>query len=131
MTGEQVELGGGQIDPTCRERDLTTHRIDDEIADDQRPVVAGRHGHRAPQHGTDAGEQLARAEWLDEIVVGTDFQPNDTVGLVAAGGEHDDRHGRGSAQRTGDIEPVHIRQSEVEHDQVRCDRAHVAQRFIT
>ena len=38
--GEQVELRGGQLDRLGADRDAATHRIDDQVADDQRPVGA-------------------------------------------------------------------------------------------
>lgn len=51
-----------------------------------------RHGVAAPQHGVDAGQQLARRERLAEVVVRADLQADDAVDLVAAGGEQDDGH---------------------------------------
>ena len=45
------------------------------------------------------------------------------VVLVAARGEHDHRHGRGRAQPPAHLEPVELRQHQIEHDEVgpaRC-----------
>eukprot|EP01022_Parablepharisma_sp_SALTPOND_P019249 TRINITY_DN325_c0_g12_i1.p1 TRINITY_DN325_c0_g12~~TRINITY_DN325_c0_g12_i1.p1 ORF type:complete len:912 (-),score=299.24 TRINITY_DN325_c0_g12_i1:4616-7351(-) len=41
--------------------------------------------------GLDARQQLARAVGLGDVVVGAQFQADHTIGLVGAGGEHDDR----------------------------------------
>ena len=47
-------------------------------------------GGTAAQHRVDSGQQLARVEWLGQIVVGTHLQPHDTVNVLAFGGQHDD-----------------------------------------
>jgi hypothetical protein len=45
-----------------------------------------------PQHRADPRDQLGRAERLGDIVVGTDLQSANTVALLAARRQHDDRH---------------------------------------
>ncbi len=65
---------------------------------DRRRRCGRRVGH-APQHGADARHQLARRERLDDVVVGPELEPDDAIGLVATGREHDDRD-RSSALRT-------------------------------
>ena len=42
--------------------------------------------------GVDPGDQLAHGERLGHVVVGADAQPDQHVGLVVAGGEHQHRH---------------------------------------
>jgi len=59
-------------------------------------ILAGRrarHLRRLPaQHGTNPREQLARVERLGQVIVGALLEPLDATGLVALGGEHDDRN---------------------------------------
>jgi hypothetical protein len=81
-------------------------------------VAASSAQPRTPQHALDPGEQLARAEGLGEIVVGAHLQSDDAVGLLAARGEHDDRHVRAAAQVAAQLQPVGARQHQVEDDQV-------------
>ena len=47
-------------------------------------------GGGAPQDGLDAGDDLARGEGLDDVVVRTHFKAENAVDLLAPGGEHDD-----------------------------------------
>ena len=46
----------------------------------------------ASQQCLDPGLQLPGAEGLGQVVVGTDFKADHTVGFVRARGQHDDRH---------------------------------------
>ena len=69
--------------------------------------------------GAHAGQQLGQAEGLGDVVVGTRIQTDDEIGVLAAGGEHEDGGGQTlSAHLTGDIEPVDIGQAEIQHDDV-------------
>ena len=70
------------------------------------------------QDGADAGDELARAERLGQVVVGTELEPEQLVELVVARREHDDRDRRVAAQLAGDVEAVEPGQAEVEDDQV-------------
>ncbi len=45
----------------------------------------------APQDSAHAANQFARAEWLDDIVICADVQTLNTIILVAARGQHQDR----------------------------------------
>ena len=57
-----------------------------------------RHQRRAAQQRAHAGDQLARAERLGQVVVGAQLQADDAVELLGARGQHQDRQG---AQRVG------------------------------
>ena len=71
---------------------------------------------RAPQHRLDPGDQLARAERLGQVVVGAQFQAEDAVDLVVAGGEEDHRRPvAGLAQPAADLQAVIAGQADVEH----------------
>ena len=56
---------------------------------------------RAPEHRPDAGDQLARAERLHDVVVGPELEAGHPVGLVPARGEHDDRDSSNRAAGPG------------------------------
>ena len=77
----------------------------------------------AAQHGADAGQQFARVAGLGEVVVGAELQPDDAVGVLAHGREHDDRRAFADREAATDGQAVLARQHDVEHDQV--DRAAV------
>ena len=59
-------------------------------------------------------------ERLHDVVVGAEPQADDAVGLLAAGGQQDDRRGRSRprAQPAHHLQPVDAGQHEVEHDEV-------------
>ena len=81
----------------------------------------GRQGAGATQDGLDARQQLARIEGFDQIIVGAHFDADDAIGFLAAGGQHQHRHGAGgrlAAQIAAQGQAVGIRQHQVEHDQV-------------
>ena len=84
----------------------------------------------AAQDGAHAGRQLARAEGLGDVVIGAELQPHHLVGLLVAGGEHDDRHARVPAQPTGDLEPVEPRQAEVQDDEIGALGVRPHQRLV-
>ncbi len=46
----------------------------------------------AAQDRPHAGYQLAGREGLGDVVIGAQLQADEAVGLLDAGGEHDDRH---------------------------------------
>jgi hypothetical protein len=128
---EQVELGRRQVglDPVPQHPPLGL--VDLEITEPQRrrPGRRDRGLGGAAQQGVHAGGQLAHRERLDHVVVGADGQTDEEVGLVVAGGEHQDRDRALGLQATADLEPVEAGQHHVEHDRVgrrapgRLDRA--------
>ena len=88
----------------------------------------GRVAAAAAQDGADARDHLGRAERLDHVVVGAQLETDDAVGLRAARGEHDDRHGRLAPQLAADLAPVAVRQRDVEQDEARVAAAEELQR---
>ena len=73
----------------------------------------------AAQDRADAQGELARAERLDDVVVGADLETGDPVLLLAARGEHDDGQvGALGPQPSADLEAVDAGQHEVEDDEV-------------
>ena len=108
---------GGEVDG--RAGDLGPHprHVEDDVAgaDRRRPA---RRPLGPAQDGPDAGDELARAERLGQVVVGAELEPEQLVELVVASGEHHDRDRRVAAQLAGDVEAVEAGQAEVEDDEV-------------
>ena len=74
----------------------------------------------AAQGRLDPAAELAHRERLGDVVVGPHLEAEDLVDLVVLGGEHDDRHLAAAAQPPADLDPVELRQHDVEHDQVEA-----------
>jgi hypothetical protein len=72
----------------------------------------------AAQHRPHAGEELARAEGLRQVVVGAELEAEHPVDLIALRGQHDDRHGGLASELPREPEPVLARHAHVEEDQV-------------
>jgi hypothetical protein len=77
---------------------------------------------RAPRHSADAGQQLAEAERLDDVVVRTQLEADDAVDLLALGRDHDDRHVGAGTELAADGEAVHVGKAEVEQHEVGAGR---------
>src|SRR4051794_10388149 len=120
---EQVELLAGRLDRCAGPRHGPRGRVEADVADLDRRVLVGRRGRRggATQHGADAGRDLAGAERLDDVVVGAELEPDHAVGLLAAGGQHDDRHLRLAPDLAADVVARAVGEHEVEQDEVGAD----------
>ncbi len=73
--------------------------------------------------GFDAGHQFARAEGLGDVVVATDFEAEDAVDFVGAGGQEYDRYAREASAGTkaaAQFEAVMAGEHDVENDQIRA-----------
>src|SRR6185295_18743693 len=69
----------------------------------------------------DPGDQFPDKEGLNDIVIGTQLQPHDAIGLRRARGQEDHRGGRKLRMRTdglADFESIGIRKHDVENDEV-------------
>jgi hypothetical protein len=114
---EELELGRRQLDGRAAHRGPHARQVEDHIAGLDRLGGLGRAVGPA-EDGADTCDQLARAERLREVVVGTEFEAEQLVELVVARGQHDDRDGRVAAELAGDVEPVEPRQTEIEDDEI-------------
>ena len=74
----------------------------------------------AAQDGAHAGHQLARVEGLGQVIVGAQFQADDAVHVVGAGGQHEHRHVALLAQPAQDFEAVQPGQHDVQDYQVEA-----------
>ncbi len=116
---QQAVLGGADrhrrvVDEHAVGGAVDAHRADHDAA--VLVVLAGAAHHRA-----DPGQQLARRERLDHVVVHAGLQAADAVVLLAARGQHDDRHLAGEgvlAPAPGQLQPAGAGQHPVEQDQV-------------
>ena len=70
------------------------------------------------QGGADPRQQLRRAEGLGDVVIGAAIQRRHLGCLLAARGQHHDRHRAEAAQRAQRVQPVLIRQTEIEQHQI-------------
>ena len=87
-----------------------------------------------PQDRADPDGQLAQAERLREVVVGADREARDLVGLLGLRRQHQDRGPPVPLDPLADLQTVHAREHEVEHDEiglmfeVRFDRLRAVER---
>src|SRR5690606_9890959 len=72
---------------------------------------------QAPEHGTDTGKEFARIERFGQIVVGTDFKAQYSVGSVGNCRQHDDRHTRMTADILANFDTAFARKHDIENDQ--------------
>src|SRR4051812_35845941 len=124
--GEQVELLAGRLDRRAGPRHGPGGRVEADVADLDRRDLVGSRGRRgghggAAQDGPDAGGHLAGAERLDDVVVGAELEPDHAVGLLAAGGQHDDRHLGLPPDLAADVVARAVGEHEVEQDEVGAD----------
>src|ERR1051325_1991407 len=116
---QEAGLGGGQVNRIVAPEQFAAREVKTERAE---PDLARRRRDSGPalQDVADAQDQLARLEWLDEIIVGAVLEAVDAVLRLAHRGQQQYRDARlgVSAQGTGQREPVLARHHDVEHDQI-------------
>jgi hypothetical protein len=88
-----------------------------DVARRQR-LIDRRGPRRAPQHSADPGDQLARVEGFRHVVIGSQLEADDAIGVVHARGEHDDRHLTLTPQFLRNFQAINARQHQVKDDQV-------------
>ena len=65
----------------------------------------------------DSGDEFARIEGFRKVVVRPNLKPDDTVNVVTARCQHQDRHMRLGAELPQDFEAVEARQHHIEDHQ--------------
>ena len=80
-------------------------------------VITGD-GAGVADRGADPGQEFVRAEGLGEVVIRPQIQCGDLVPLMGAGGDHHHRQAGPAAQAAEDVQTIHVRQAEVQNDQV-------------
>mmetsp|Transcript_15321 Transcript_15321/g.36556 ORF Transcript_15321/g.36556 Transcript_15321/m.36556 type:complete len:272 (-) Transcript_15321:132-947(-) len=73
------------------------------------------------------GQQLGHTEGLDQIVIGAGVERLDLALFTVAGRQHQHRGLRPAAKLANEIEPIAVRQPEVQHHQLRPARGRVDQ----
>lgn len=88
--GEQLELGSRQIDFLALDQDLVARDIDDQIAEVEYldGGLVGLMG--TAEQSANAGDELARRERLNQIVVGAELKTDNTVLDLALSRQLDD-----------------------------------------
>jgi hypothetical protein len=126
---QELELGCGQHDVAAIDQHLHPRGIEGYRLADTDDIVAGGRRLDAPHHGANPRHQLAGAERLGHVVVRAELEAGDTIGFTGPRGEHDDRHIAGPAQCARDIEPVRLRQCQVEHHEIGPAPGDLAERI--
>ena len=127
--GEEVELLRRQLDRLVADRHLAALDVDDDVGELDAVVARRRLG--ATKDRLHAGDELARRERLGDVVVGADLEPGDTVGLLVARGEHENRHCGLRAKPAADLKAVEAGQADVEHDEADRMPRELGERFLT
>ena len=116
--GEQLELGSRQIDFLALDQNLVAGDVDDQITEVEHldGGLIGLMG--TTEQGANAGDELARRERLDEIIVGTELEADNTVLDLALGRQHDNGDIRGIANGAANALAGDLGEHKVEHNQV-------------
>ena len=101
---QQAEFGRAEMDRLAGARHAVGGEVHRDIGVAQHVVGRVRLG--APDHRAQPRHQFARAERLDDIVVGAAVEAADAVALLAARRQHDDRQ-RAGRRRPADL-PAHF-----------------------
>src|SRR3954453_18254469 len=117
---EQLELALGEVDRALAPRHLVGVGVQRQVGHPQRRHPARR---AAAQQRAHAREQLLALERLDGGVVGAAGRAlHPRVERVARGQDQDRRVVLVAPQLAGDLDAVHAREAEIEHDQVGQER---------
>jgi hypothetical protein len=110
---EQVELPGRQLHRRAGHGRDPAAPIELDVPEREAFLLERRLG--AAQHRLDAGDELSGRERLRDVVVGTQLEPRYPIRLLVARGQDDYRQARVLPDRTAEVEPVGVRQLQVEN----------------
>ena len=115
---QQIELLRSELDSSTFHAHFSRSWVDPEIIDlDDRTRTKARPVGTF-ENSPDPRSQLPGREGFDHIIIGTQLQPEHTIGLLTSGGEHDHRN-VGSTSKFGEQRvSVDLGEHHVEHDQV-------------
>src|SRR5204862_1274500 len=115
---EEIELLRSELDLAAVDLHLATAGIDMDVAMLNRLRLSLlTFGRRAAQDRLDARDELARVERLRHVVVGADLEADDLVDVLVPRGQHQDRDIRLLTDAAADLDPVDVREHEIEDDQ--------------
>src|SRR3989442_15393989 len=117
---EQVELLGPELNLRLTVPNLVTLEVDLELAgaNELRRI---RLDACAPQQRFGPSDELLGMEWLGQVVVRADLEPDDLVGDLVPGGQHDDRHLAQLADLLAYGQAVGAGKHDVEHHEIRLE----------
>jgi len=117
---EEIEL----VTRECSFLGIDPHRagppIEFEASETKDRVAGAGQALPSPQDRPDPGQKLARVERLRQVIVGADLEADDPVRVVAARGQHEDRHLRTHPDPAADFEAVDVGQHDVQDDGVEA-----------
>src|SRR4051794_29155885 len=117
---QQVELSGRQVDRLAGPEHLVVLGVELEVAEPEDAVAVTEAG--AAEDRPDAGDDLAQAERLGQVVVGPGGEAEDLVLGGVAGRQEQHGHGHPlAAQPAGELEAVDVGQHDVEHDEIGAE----------
>src|SRR3954471_15026436 len=86
----------------------------------------------SPQDRADPREQFPETERLGDVIVGTEFEADDTVDFITTMPRgDDDRNVRMGANLPQEVQPVILAESKIQNDQARIRRGEVAAQFAS
>ena len=108
------------VSSTCTPRppDLACLLVQDDVGEAEDAVLLAL---RATQDRAHAGNELREAEWLRHVVVAKSETRDLVLGRVLRSQEDHRRSLPAVAEASGDRQPAHIGQHEVEHHKVRAE----------
>ncbi len=116
---EDAAFGKGQADLLAVDLRHAARQVQRQVA--QLHLRAGLRRVGSPQHGAQPCGEFARVAGLGQVVVGAQFQTEDAVQRLAAGGQHQHRQvGMVAAQLLEQFQAATVRQHHVEHHGIRC-----------
>ncbi len=127
---QQFELRRREIDLLALDKHLVTRDINHEVTKVKNLELRLGLGVGTTQQGAHAGDELARREGLDEVVICPQFEADDAILDLALGGEHDDGHVRGLANRAAHTLARELGKHEVQHDEVKAVLLELLQRAL-
>ena len=114
---DHVPLGRRQLHLLAVAMDALGDEVDGEVRRGDARLF-GRRGRDAAERGPQAREELAHAERLGDVVVGTGVERGDLVALRLARREDDDGHVGPAAEAGDHVEAGDVGEAEVEDDEV-------------
>jgi len=127
--GEQVELPRSQPEIAVRDRCLPPARIDAQGPNLHRPAAACRRL-GSTEDGLDPGDERPGVERLRDVVVGTQLETDDRVDVIVAGRQHEHGGIAAATDLATDLQPVDLRQHEVQDHEIRVVAGVFRQGFL-
>ena len=116
--GQELEFGGGEVDLLAFDEHLVAGDVDHEVAEVQHLELALHLSVGTAEQGADTGDELARRERLDQVVVSAELEADDAVLDLALRRQHDDGHIGRLADGAAHTLARKLRQHQVQDDEV-------------